>query len=124
MSRLIYLAGPLDGLTYDGTAWYEGFGQLCSSQQVGFMPGRAYVGAITHCPDVIDAANRTVIGQAAAVLANLSGAGRALGTIREIEFAKSIRKPVVVVGDVRTSLAAHDLVVAPDLEAAMRRLPP
>lgn len=119
---LIYLAGPLDGLDYDGTTWYDEFDRLCEGTQfVGFMPGKAYKGAV-RSPINMDIANRAIIKEASAVLANLLGPGRALGTIREIEFARNLGKPVIVAGDLSASLASHDLTLVGDLEEAMATL--
>lgn len=121
MSRLIYLAGPLDGLSIDGTTWYDEFETLCPDDVVGFMPGRAFIGAAEN-PSGMDAANRAVIRASHGVLANLSGPGRAFGTIREIEFAKSLGVPVIVVGDVASSLMAYDVIQTPDLQSAVAYL--
>ena len=118
MNYLVYLAGPLDGLDIDGTTWYDEFNKLKPDKLVGFMPGRAYLGAAGHAKSMDDA-NRAVIRVSLCVLANLSGPGRALGTIREIEFAVQHGKPVFVVGDLSASLAAHDLTLCPDLEDAI-----
>lgn len=124
MSGMLYLAGPLDALDYDGTAWYDDFDGVRPADLVGFMPGRAYLGATpgTGNGRYVNAANKGMIQASIGVIANLSGPGRALGTIREIEFAKSHGKLVVVVGDdLSWSLASWDLVVAPDLETAIKK---
>lgn len=115
MGRLLYLAGPLDDLSHDGTAWYDEFDKVRPNDVAGFMPGRAYLGAVDD-PAGIDRANRAVIEASLGVIANLSGPGRALGTIREIEFAKRLGKPVLVMGDLSASLAAHDLTMFSSLE--------
>lgn len=114
----MYLAGPLDGLDNDGTTWYDEFEEIRPDDIIGFMPGRAFIGAVDN-PEGMDAANRAVIRVAVGVIANLSGPGRALGTIREIEFAKSLGKPVIVVGNVSASLMAYDLIQVPDLAGAV-----
>ena len=117
---LIYLAGALDGVSYsDGRDWY------------GVAATSAFPGAVLYCPGCafllqdakgMDAANRAVIRVADAVLANLSGPGKALGTCREIEFARSQEKPVVVVSERLESLLAYDLVVVASFEEAWERL--
>lgn len=119
--RLLYLAGPLDGLDTDGTAWYDEFNAIRPDDVVGFMPGRAYLGAAEN-PGITNVTNRAMIQASLGVIANLSGPGRALGTIREIEFAKSLGKTVLVVGDLSTSLASYDLDVEPDLQSVASRL--
>lgn len=117
----MYLAGPLDGLDIDGTAWYDEFAVLRPDRVVGFMPGRAYLGADRN-PARVDEANRTVIAASDGVIANLSGPGRALGTIREIEFARGRRKTVWVIGDVGSHMASHDLELLPDVSAVAEAL--
>lgn len=121
---LAYLAGPLDGLEVDGTAWYDEFEKIWPAGAVGFMPGRAYLGASHATAAAVEKANRAVIAASFVVVANLSGPGRALGTIREIEFAKSLGKSVLVVGDIGASLASHDLAVYPDLQSVADKLKP
>lgn len=121
--RLIYLAGPLDGLgKFDGTAWYDEFMAVRPADVVGFMPGRAYIGASCETAGAADRANRAVIAVSLGIVANLAGPGRALGTIREIEFAKSLAKPVIAIGDLSASLAAHDLTTVSDLQGAIDQL--
>ena len=120
--RLLYLASPLDALEEDGTAWYDVFRRIRPDDVVGFMPGRAYVGASARTASEVDRANRAVIDVSHGIIANLSGPGRALGTIREIEFAKSHGKPVIAVGDLAASLASYDLIVVPDLQSAVESM--
>lgn len=116
---LVYLAGPLDGIEHDGTVWYDEFREATyDSNVVGFMPGRAFTGASPDTAYLIDRANRAIIETSRYVVANLSGPGRALGTIREIEFAKSRRKRVLVLGDMSSSLASHDLQTVDSLKEA------
>lgn len=119
----MYLAGPLDGLEVDGTAWYDEFDKIRPDDVVGFMPGRAYIGAAEN-PAAVNLANRTIIAFSDGVIANLSGPGRALGTIREIEFAKSFGKVVIAVGYLNNSLASYDLRVVPDLQSIVEMLTP
>lgn len=122
MSRLWYLASPLDGLETDGTAWYDELDGICPDDMVGFMPGRSYIGANAKTAADVDQANRAVIAVSLGVIANLSGPGRALGTHREIEFARSLGKPVIAIGDLSKSLASHDLSIVLDLQGAVDRL--
>ena len=116
--RLMYLAGPLDGLEHDGTAWYDEFNAIRPDDVVAFMPGRAYQGASEN-PAATSVANRAMIMASLGVVADLSGPGRALGTIREIELAKGLGKPVLVVGDLSASLASYDLMTFPDLQGVV-----
>lgn len=116
------MAGPLDDIEHDGTVWYDEFDRTRPGDVVAFMPGRAYLGAGKPNAEVVSRANGAMLRASNGVVANLSGPGRALGTIREIEFAKSLGKHVIAVGDIDRSLASWDLVVVPDLASAVNRL--
>jgi len=114
---LAYLAGPLDGIPHgDGCDWYEVIEALAPPGWVCYLPGYAFASPGSD-PAALDAANRSVITHATAVvIANLSGPGRAFGTIREIEFAKARGLPVVVVATELESLLAYDVDVVSSLE--------
>jgi nucleoside 2-deoxyribosyltransferase len=121
----VYLAGPLDGLNYDGREWYErAAGLLQGFPAVCYCPGNAYLNTSYEQARFVERYNRAAIEASRVVLANLSSPGLALGTIREIEFANSRGKYVVVVGSMDSSLAAHDLEVVPDLEEAAHKIQP
>lgn len=121
----IYLASPLDGLDYDGREWYKDAAERMEGlPAVLFCPGNAYMLTDYEQARYVERYNRAAIEASHVVLANLSGPGRALGTIREIEFAKSRGKFVVVVGDVGSSLASHDLEVVPSMEEAAHKIQP
>lgn len=121
MSKAVYLAGPLDGLDVDGTTWYDEFARFCSEDMVGYMPGRAFINAAGY-PAGMDKMNRAALLECGWTLANLSGPGRALGTIREIEFASAHNRKVIVVGDISKSLASHDLMTAESVEDAISQI--
>lgn len=117
----VYLAGPLDGVDpeYDARAWYkDAVERLEGLSAVLFCPGNAYLATGPNQGRWIERYNRAAIEASRVVLVNLAGPGRALGTIREIEFAKTKGKHVVVIGDLHHSLAAHDLEVVPDMQQA------
>lgn len=108
---LAYLAGPLDGVTYEeGRDWYEEIERMAPPGWVMYKPGHAF-GSPASDPHSMNMANRLVIAQVATiVIANLSGPGRGFGTIREIEYAKANGTPVYVIGgDLDESLLAYDV---------------
>lgn len=114
---LAYLAGPLDGVSYEeGRDWYDVIERLAPPGWVIYRPGHAFASAASD-PHSMNEANRAVISHTAmVVIANLSGPGRAFGTIREIEFAKANGTAVVVVGDLYESLLAYDVDCVDTLE--------
>lgn len=118
---LIYLAGPLDGISaHEGQGWYARAAACAPEGAVLYCPGRAFLYAGRN-PRSVDYANRAVIKAADVLIARLDGPGRALGTCREIEYAKSLGKPVIVVGDLSRSLMAWDLHVVDSIQEAMER---
>lgn len=119
---LIYLAGPLDGISWEeGRSWYEEAAALAPSDVVLYCPGHAFMFQAADAMRM-DMANRAVIAMVAdAVLAKLDGPGKALGTCREIEFAKRLDKPVVAVG-APDSLLTYDLITVDSLEEGMEEI--
>lgn len=117
---LIYLAGPLDGVDFDeAREWYEEAASFAPEGAVLYCPGRAFL-LQGDDPASMDHANRSVIGMATdVVVAKLDGPGKALGTCREIEFARLRDRPVIVVSDsLQDSLMSWDLKVVGTLEEA------
>jgi nucleoside 2-deoxyribosyltransferase len=120
---LIYAAGPLDGLDDDEQARQASWrGELEPPPGVIiFDPGRAYHGVGKHSAVAIDDVNRVIIRQCDGMLAHLDSPARCFGTIREIEYARSMRKPVVIIGELH-SLLAHDVSVSATPEAGLSLL--
>lgn len=120
---IIYLAGPIDGVAAgESQTWREKAADLVDTGVLLFSPAHAYMNAAPINAQSIDWINKSVIDQCDGVLANLTGAGRGLGTIREIEFARLRNKPVAVAGDLDVHYSAWDLVVRPTLEDAVHEL--
>ena len=149
----LYLAGPIDGipvgeargwraevaelnrgvLFFDPTmAWrgadvYSGGADVYSG---GAHPGPypapdpAPWGADVDMARAVDAVNRAAIRHCDGLLVNLSGPGRGFGTAREIEYARSLGKPVSVFvgGRPLVSLLAHDLMVSSGCPEALGKL--
>ena len=120
---LVYLAGPIDGVSPDEALdWREAAASAAPQGMVFFSPCSAYLD--TASGPAADRANRAIIRECDVLLANLLGGGLKLGTMREIEYARSLGKPVVVISEVAgASLAAHDLTVVPTQEQALELLP-
>lgn len=120
LATMLYLAGPMDDVTTgQAQGWREWVGENAPSGVVCFSPAHAYLGATRANFPYVDQASRHMIKHCChGMIANLSGPGRAFGTIREIEFARSCSTPVVVIGDLE-SLLTYDLRVVTSLESAM-----
>lgn len=112
----IYLAGPCDGISAaDTTGWRDELATEFPS--VLFVrPDRAYDNQSYDNAAAFDHMNRHLIKCSSAVVANLSGPGRGLGTLREIEFARAMEKYVSVACDIdkmKKSLLSYDLHLFP-----------
>ena len=129
-ATLIYLAGPIDGVSIeDACAWREDLARHAPVGVVLFNPATAFHNVNKQTIQGADAVNRMVIQMSSAVVANLSGPGRAFGTMREIEFARGACGKLVVVAvgpEPIEALLAYDLIQAPDpleaLEFALEQL--
>lgn len=117
---LVYLAGPVDDVdAITANYWRSEVAKHVTSWSEGHVcydPQRPWLVAASGLPAnarYIDLVNREVIRVAVAVIANLAGPGRGIGTIREIEFARSIDRPVLVFvpDDLPPTVALHDLLV-------------
>lgn len=116
---LIYLAGPIDDVEVEeAQGWREQIAVDLPEGVVLFSPAHAFLNVNASNIKRADWANRHVINCADAVIANLDGDGRGFGTIREIEFAVRIGRPVVVVGQLE-SLMQYDLEVVGRLDEAL-----
>lgn len=122
-SVIIYLAGPIDGIDGDEARnWRETVASQVGTGVLLFSPAHAYMNAMPVNAQSIDWLNKLVIQHSDGVLANLSGPGRGLGTIREIEFARMNRKPVAVVGDLDVHYSAWDLLLKPTMDEGIQAL--
>jgi nucleoside 2-deoxyribosyltransferase len=121
VSFLIYLAGPIDDISRDqANDWRQNVAEWTVDVLL-FNPVDAWLGAGVDTAERVDRMNRQVIASCDGVLANLSGPGRGFGTIREIEYARSLHIPVAVIGKL-ASLCTHDLVVAESPVSAFNEL--
>ena len=103
---LVYLAGPIDGVQrQEALGWREEMSQRLNQAGIStFSPAHAfsvaYLSSSVPSSKVVARAvteiNRYAISQSSVVLAYLPKDRTTVGTIREIEYAVSIGKPVVV----------------------------
>lgn len=114
---LVYLAGPIDGVPADEAgrwrqvvadylSFFFGVASFDPSRPWRVMPHR-----VDSVASAMIAVNRMAIDHSSAVIANLAGPGRAIGTIREIEYAVLHNVPVMVLldGEVPPTAALHDV---------------
>lgn len=119
----VYLAGPIDGIDQDRAQRWRALVADLFPSVLFFDPSRAWHNAGPEMAWALDSAHRQMICCADGVLANLRGEGRAIGTIREIEYARSQGRPVAVAGlDQNVTLMAYDLLCEDGVEEAMTRL--
>lgn len=119
---LIYLAGPMDDVTEkEAKNWREKLAEVAPLDVAFFSPAHAYFGASVITARGVDYVSRCVINACSGLLANLAGAGRGFGTIREIEFARRFGKPVAVVGSL-DSLLTYDVFVVGSLVDGLNTL--
>lgn len=133
MEYRVYLAGPITGLSYDGTMeWREfvkkRFDQMKSDEKriIGVSPMRAKeylstIESIGHGNEkygicsggkAIVCRDRNDVMTSDAILINLLGAEKvSIGTVIEIGWADAFRKPVVLVMEKgRLNIHEHDMV--------------
>lgn len=121
----IYLGGPIEGITYaEARDWREHVADLAPAGCLLFNPVTAWHGVSLATAGAVAYGDRHAILVCDGVLANLSGPGRAFGTIREIEFARAHGKPVSVATgeDPLLSCFAHDVFQSAGLEDALMAL--
>lgn len=128
---LVYLAGPIDGVQrQEALNWREDVSQRLNQVGVStFSPAHAfsvvYFGGDSPSNKAVARAvteiNRYAISQSSVVLAYLPKDRITIGTIREIEYAISIGKPVVVLVE-RTDipfLSLYDTIQVSDWDEAV-----
>jgi len=128
---LVYLAGPVDGVQrQEALDWRENVSQRLNQADIStFSPAHAFSVVYSggnSLPNKVTARavteiNRYAISQSSVVLAYLPKDRTTIGTIREIEYAVSIGKPVVVLVE-RTDipfLSLHDTIQVSDWDKAV-----
>ena len=128
---LVYLAGPVDGVQrQEALDWREDMSQRLNQAGIStFSPAHAfsvvYFGGNSPSNKATARAvteiNRYAISQSSVVLVYLPKDRITIGTIREIEYAVSIGKPVVVLIE-RTDtpfLSLYDVIQVSDWDEAV-----
>lgn len=119
----IYLAGPCDGITTEEARdWREDI--MLPTNVVAFSPPHAFMNSSKAVAREINHILRHVMVACDGTLAKLDGPGAALGTIREIEFAKMNRQPVAIAcsEELEKSLMTFDLLCFRTVDEALTGL--
>ena len=126
MGKLVYLAGPIDGHTYDScTNWREyAIKELAVNKITGISPMRAK-DFLKHHPEIIDGVSQHVLASDAgitardmwdvrrsdAVLFNLLEAKKvSIGTMIEYGWASSFDKPIITLMEKQGNIHEHAMV--------------
>lgn len=120
-TKFVYLAGSIDAVSVDTARnWRYAVSEQLSQYGIStFNPATAFTSAHRTSAEKITTINRHVISISDIVLVKYSGGE--FGTIREIEYAKSIGKTVIV-ADVNKSIVSfesHDLIIVGTMEEAV-----
>lgn len=129
MSKLVYMAGPITGLTYDSAVDWRDYtkSQLARYGIRGISPMRAkeFLKDLPSMPSDTSAADPHGIGlprgfvtrdrldlsRCDVVLMNLTGAERvSIGTMVEVGWADAFRKPVVLVIEPQGNIMEHGFI--------------
>ena len=128
---LVYLAGPVDGVQrQEALDWRENVSQRLNQADIStFSPAHAFsvvYSGSNSLPNKVTARavteiNRYAISQSSVVLAYLPKDRITIGTIREIEYAVSIGKPVVTLVEHTDIpfLSLHDVIQVSDWDEAV-----
>lgn len=126
MKPTVYLAGPIDDVQADeALGWRQQAAHALNAE--GFTcynPCGAFL-----CTSPVDSAgfitlvNETALRAASFVLVYLDGPGKAIGTIREMELAVRLGKPVLVVyQSANQHVALHDVTICSSVVDAVSRI--
>lgn len=119
----IYLAGPMldhtgDYRHRDAQTWREKLAEDGPAGVLFFSPAHAFFGAGPATAEMVDYIERSVIFACQATIAYCPDDEPLFGTIRDIEFAHSHGRVVVVVSKTK-SLMTWDLIVVQTLDEAV-----
>lgn len=112
--KTAFLSGPIDDIgAMEAERWRVTLAQHLGKIGINsFDPARAFNIRNNLSAKAVIEINKRAIEASDIIIANLSGEGRGFGTIREIEYAKSLQKQVIIIGDI-VSLAGYDCIVVP-----------
>lgn len=131
VGKIVYLCGPIDSVTVEeGTTWrseaqnrltYHGFATF--NPATAFRVGRILPDQISSMGRTIEKINRLAIAHCYALLVHVQPGQEAVGTWREVEYAREMRKPIYVVAPhLRHHAALWDVQVHDTLFDAVRAL--
>ena len=129
-SLMTYLAGPIRSIGEDAFTWRMCVGDMLSLYGfASFDPASAFIRPETinrsTCAGV-ESINRRAIDVSGFIIANLDKDSWNIGTIREIEYARSQNIPVIVVcpeaSALQGKISAHDLEIVPTIDHAVARV--
>jgi nucleoside 2-deoxyribosyltransferase len=131
MSKSVYLAGPITGLTYDDArfGWRKEFGERMTEHGVTVLSPMRHEGHLAEVKGPLDkdypshifshgkmivAKDFLDIDVSAIVVANFMGAKKAsLGTVAEIGYAAAKGKTIVVIRDKDDAIHNHPFINEP-----------
>lgn len=121
---VVYLAGPIDQVSVEeSTKWREVAAQALEEVAITVSPRGMVAGGAVNDGSAVMALCRAVVPLCSHILTYLPRGVPALGTIREIEYARGLGLPVHVVGDwVSASAFSADLTVHHSLANAIEYL--
>lgn len=122
-TNMVFLSGPIDDISMDeASRWRDTLARQLDKLNVNvYDPARAFRINTKLSSEAVIKINKTAIEASDLLIANLSGEGRGFGTIREIEYAKSLNKQVIIIGDI-VSLSAYDCIIVNDMKELLEYL--
>jgi nucleoside 2-deoxyribosyltransferase len=126
MSKLVYLAGPISGLSYGQCTDWRAYARqnliLHGIEGLDPMRGKdylaheekiadSYAGTVLSSQKGITTRDRWDCQRADVVLVNLLGADRvSIGTVMEIAWADAVRTPIVLVTEPKGNIHDHAMI--------------
>lgn len=125
-TNMVYLAGPIDNVdTALALGWRKSTGEILATCGVtSFNPCAAFFVGKQPPAELIRSINRHALFVSHICLVNLTGPTMGFGTLREIEYARSLGKRVIVAHNSKLDnhLDAYDLELVDTLEDAIYRI--
>lgn len=125
-TNMVYLAGPIDNIDNAiAASWRDYVGKELAAHGVSsFNPCAAFFVGTQPPAELIRSINRHALSVSHICLVNLTGPTMGFGTLREIEYARSIGKRVVVAQNcgLEKHLDTYDLELVGSLVEAIFRI--
>ncbi len=122
--RMVYLAGPMDCVSVnEAIEWRVILSEVLNDGGISTFSPTAFRTA-KGGEKVTRAINDMAIFHSDLVIANLLSSRPSFGTIREIEYAVQMEKPVIVIWprEENIPLYAYDVTVVYDMDGALRKV--